>query len=171
MAVVPSVSDALAKSVKVEGSGSYAHITPNFTYDGSPAIELTGEGEDNVGGSFIFQGVKEYSATSISCTAPDGTAGFQYDLIGANSVNTYKGFDQIFLSAPPSSTNIECASNTTGSFGGTTQYNVNGGSGKFQAASGTYTETFSGTTLAAPGSPGSGHFGATQFTSTGSVTK
>jgi hypothetical protein len=40
MAVVPSVSDALAKSVKVEGSGSYAHITPNFTYDGSPAIEL-----------------------------------------------------------------------------------------------------------------------------------
>jgi hypothetical protein len=169
-------SESLAKATTVKGSGSATFISNStFSYDGTPgdASVNTGSAKDNLGGQYTFQSVAEYgAATATTCTAPDGTAGLQYDLVASNTVVTYNS-GQAYSSAVPSSSNKQCLSNTTGSFSGTTTYTVNGGTGKFATASGSVTITFTGTTLAAPGTPpgAGGFFGADQFTETGSVTK
>jgi hypothetical protein len=176
--VLSSISDSLATVVpiKVKGGGS-ATFVHTESFDSGDSVLLTGSGKDNVGGAFTFQAHVEYSdSSSGACTAPDSSAGLQYDLVAANRVNTYNStFGQVFLSAVPSAGNSECVSNTTDSIGGATTFTVNGGSDKFKAYSGSVTETFIGEIMAGGGSGLNGNavptFSAYQFNSTGSVTK
>jgi hypothetical protein len=58
-------------------------------------------------------------------------------------------------------------------WGGATNYTVTGGKGKLTGASGSFTVTYRGNTLAAPGTPPgkNGLFGAITRTATGSITK
>jgi len=172
MVVLISASESLAKTTKVKGSGSASFVTAFFSYDGvEDAFQFTGSGKDNLGGQSTFQVIAENGpATATVCTAPDGTAGLQYDLVAATGV-TFYNTGQLFSSAVPSSSNHECVSNTTGSFGGTITYTVNGGTGKFATATGSVTATFTGQTLAAPLAGAGGFFGSEEFTVVGSVTK
>jgi hypothetical protein len=171
-----SAPDSLAhanNSIAVKGSGFGTFVTASFSYDGiGQATYNTGSAKDNVGGAATAQGVSEYSPTSTTCTAPDGSAGVQFDLVAANNVETYNA-GQIFSSAEPSAANEQCVSTTTGAYGGSATYTITGGSGNFAHVSGTFTLTFTGSILAAPGSPSgaNGVFGANQFTTTGSLTK
>jgi hypothetical protein len=168
--------DSLAhasKSIAVKGSGFGTFVTASFSYDGiDQATYDTGSARDNAGGSSTAQGVSEYSPTSTTCTAPDGSAGVQFDLVAANNVSTYNT-GQIFSFAGPSPTNEQCVSTTTGAYGGSATYTITGGSGNFAHVSGTFTLTFTGSILAAPGSPpgANGVFGTNQFTTTGLLTK
>jgi len=174
VALLLSASESLAKAITLKSSGTGTFVTANFSYDGvNPASYNTGSGKDNLGGQFTFQEVNEFGpATATTCTAPDGTAGLQYNLVASNGVATYNT-GQVYSSAVASSSNHSCISNTTGSIGGTVTHTVDGGTGKFAAAAGTSTATVTGNILAAPGTPpgAGGLFGAFKFTSTGSVTK
>ncbi|HLW70159.1 MAG TPA: hypothetical protein VKS22_06010 [Candidatus Binataceae bacterium] len=173
MVAIFAVSSASAKTVKtVKGSGNGSFTFAVFSYDGlADADIVTYSGKDNVGGSYTGQTVAEWSPTTTTCTAPDTTAGVEYTLVQSNAVTTFaKG--QVFLLATPSSSDTFCASLTTGSQGGALTYTVTAGSGKFAAATGTITITFTNAVLAAPGTPPGelGIFGAEQFTESGSVT-
>ena len=173
--VLAAASNSLAapKPIKYKASGNLTFVTAFFSYDGvSSAVYVTGSGKDNLGGSATVQAVGEFGpATVTTCTAPDGTAGLEYELDAANSVGTYTTGDQVFSSAVASPGNLECLSNTTGSFGATVTYTVDGGTGKFATASGSVTVTVTGNLLAAPLGGAGGLFGAEHFTSAGSVTK
>ena len=167
--VLISVSDSLAQANPVKGSGAGTFVTANFSYDGlAPAVSTTQSGTDTVAGPFTRQTVAESKPTITACTAPDSTAGLQFDLVAADTVTTFNT-GQLYASAVASPTNHECVSNTTGSFGGAQTYTVNGGTGKYATATGTVTSTFTGQILTPSGAKGI--FGAEQFTSTGSVTK
>jgi len=127
-------------------------------------------GNDNVGGTFVGQSVTEYAPTSTTCKAPDKTTGTVYDLVQSRGVKTYKN-GQIFTSAVGESAGTLCASDTTGSENGSVTATIIGGSGNYANASGTETTTFTAELLAnGPTDGGSGVFGATQFTTGGSVT-
>ena len=161
-------SVSLASTITVKGSGTLTFVSSSFTFDGGPAIQLTGSGKDNLGGQYTFQGVSEFGATVISCMAPDGTTGLQFDLVSSATIINYNS-GQLFGSTGASSSNHECISESSESFGGTVTYGASGGTGKFAAATGNFTETFAGHFVAV-GATGA-TFGAEQITTTGSVTK
>jgi hypothetical protein len=162
---------AFAKTILTnKGSLSGTFVTANFSFDGLPAILVTFSGTDNIGGPFTGQEVGEYSATGISCTAPDGSDGTVFDLVQGVEVVTYQQ-GQLYTAGAGASGGSGCRSNTTGSFTVSQTHSVTGGTGKFVNASGTYGGTSIGQTLAAPGTPAGslGVFGAFQGTESGSV--
>ena len=163
---------AFAKTIQSnKGSLSGTFVTANFSFDGvAPAILVTFSGTDNIGGPFTGQEVGEYSATGISCTAPDGTDGTVFDLVQGVEVVTYQQ-GQLYTAGAGASAGSGCRSNTTGSFTVSQTHSVTGGTGKFVNASGAYGGTSIGQTLAAPGTPAGslGVFGAFQGTESGSV--
>src|SRR5690348_2073521 len=72
--IISSNPSAFAKTVKVNGSGQGTALTSAFSFDGvAPADSIVSTGKDNIGGTFSIQDVGEYSFSSTSCTAPDGT--------------------------------------------------------------------------------------------------
>jgi hypothetical protein len=170
VAFIALAPDARAKTISVSGSGTSTYVTVAFSFDGKGnAISGVSTGSDNVGGAFVGQSVTEYVATSTSCVAPDKTTGTVYDLVQSRSVKTYKK-GQIFTSAVGSSDGTLCASNTTASENGSVSSTIFGGSGSYANATGTETTTFTAELLAnGPTDGGSGVFGATQFTTSGSV--
>jgi hypothetical protein len=173
LTVLISAGSAEAKTVKVKGSGQGTALTSAFSFDGaSPALTIVSTGKDNIGGAFNAQDIHEYSFTTDSCTAPDGTAGTVPLSVQAAEVINYKS-DQLYLSGTAASAGTGCVSSSTGSFGltGATQ-TVIGGTGKFANASGTIIYTVVGTGLASPGIPPGklGLFDAFQYTLSGSVT-
>jgi hypothetical protein len=170
--MISSSPSAFAKPVKVKGSGQGTALTANFSFDGvASALSIISTGEDKIGETFNAQDVGEYSFTATSCTAPDGTTGIETVLVQAVEVRTYnKG--QLYTSGTAAANNSGCQSSTTGSFRLTETHSVIGGTGKFVNASGSITQTVTGTGLAAPGIPPGklGSFSAFKYTMSGSVT-
>jgi len=166
-AVIASHHNAFAGTVNVKGSEAGSFVTANFSYDGiSPALLAIYAGRDNVGGPFNGQEISEYSFTTGSCTAPDGSAGFPFVLVQADEVDTYHQ-GQLVSTAKGQADGKGCAGNT-GITGAVLTLSVSYGTGKLANASGSITETFTCPTLAFNAT--SGIFGACQVTRTGSVT-
>jgi hypothetical protein len=172
LTVLSSAGSAEAKkTVKIKGMGQGTDLTSAFSFhDGSPALTIVSTGKDNIGGAFNAQDIHEYSFTTDSCTAPDGTAGTVTVSVQSGEVINYKG-DQLYLSSGPATGDTGCVSSSTGSFDVTGTQTVTGGTGKFANASGTVIYTVIGTGLASPGTPPGklGLFGAFQYTLGGSV--
>jgi hypothetical protein len=170
--IISSNPSAFAKTVNVKGSGQGTALTANFSFDEVvPALSIISTGKDNIGGTFNAHDVGEYAFTATSCTAPDGTAGVETVLVQAVEVRTYnKG--QLYTSGTAAANNTGCSSSTTGSFRTTETHSVIGGTGKFANASGSITQTVTGTGLAAPGTPPGklGLFFGFRYTMSGSVT-
>jgi hypothetical protein len=171
-------SDSYAKTIKYKSSGAGTFVTTNFSYDSvAPASILTASDKDNLGGAGTFQCVSEFVATATACTAPDSTAGTTFNLVQSDCAGQYTQgslqFSQTYSTAAGAAGGTQCVSNTTGSFGGTSNYTVTGGAGKLTGASSSFTVTYTGNTLAAPGTPPgtNGLFGANTFAATGSITK
>jgi hypothetical protein len=171
LTVLVSAVSAEAKTVKVKGSAQGTFLTSAFSFDGAaPALSIVSTGKDNIGGAFSAQNIEEYSFTTDSCTAPDGTAGIVDLPVQDAEVINYKS-DQLYLSGGATS-GTGCLSTTTGSSGLTGTLTVTGGTGKFANASGTIIYTVISNDLASPGNPPGklGVFGAFQYTLSGSVT-
>jgi len=161
----PVVPEKLISS----STGSYINNN-SFSYDGLALVDVGNLiGHDNIEGNFVAQDYSETAATgSGTCTAPDGTAGSNYPFVEDFQINTYPSGDQMiwfFGTGSP-----VCTSNTTGSFGGTENGTIVGGSGKFANASGPIHESYTGVTISSPASPGSGYIYIDQNTVTGSLT-
>ena len=170
-------SNAYARTIKYQGSGAGTFVTAAFTYDGAaPASIFTAMDKDNLGGAGTFQCISEFVPTATACTAPDKTAGVIFDLVQSDCAGQYTQgqfqFSGTFAKAAGTADGTQCVSSTTTSAGGSTTYTVTGGEGNLTGASGTFTVTYTGNTLAAPGSPpgADGLFGAIPFTATGSIT-
>jgi hypothetical protein len=170
VALIALAPDASAKTISVSGSGTSTYVTVAFSFDGKAnAVSGVSTGSDNVGGTFVGQSVTEYAVTATSCVAPDKTTGTVYDVVQNRGVKTYKK-GQIFTSAVGASDGTLCASNTTSSENGTVTATIFGGSGSYAKATGTETTTFTSELLGdGTTDGGSGDFGATQFTLSGSV--
>jgi hypothetical protein len=169
--IISSNPSAFAETVTVKGSAQGTALTANFSFDGvTPASSIISTGKDNIGGTFNAQDVSEYAFSATSCTAPDGTAGTAFVLVEGKEVRTYKK-GQLYTSGTAAADNSGCQSNTTGSFGLTETHSVIGGTGEFANASGSITQTVTGTGLAAPGSPPGklGSFFGFKYTMSGSV--
>ena len=169
--IISSNPSAFAETVTVKGSAQGTALTANFSFDGvTPASSIISTGKDNIGGTFNAQDVSEYAFTATSCTAPDGTAGTAFVLVQGKEVRTYKK-GQLYTSGTAAADNSGCQSNTTGSFGLTETHSAIGGTGEFANASGSITQTVTGTGLAAPGSPPGklGSFFGFKYTMSGSV--
>ena len=167
--VMCGVSRAAAKSkhYKATCAGSYTR-DPSLSYDGEVNLAVGNlSGYDNIEGNFVAQDYAEDALTSSgTCTAPDGTAGTNYPLVGDIQINTYTSADQMYMSF---STGNDCLSNTTPSFGGAQDGTVTGGTGKLAKASGPIHETYVGVFVSAPLSPGFGYIVTVQVTITGTV--
>src|SRR5580693_619317 len=87
LSMMLAVSPVFAKNVNViKGSGAGSFALGQLSYDGVADADIeTYSGKDNVGGSYIGQVAAEWSPTTTACTAPDNSAGVQYDLIQANA--------------------------------------------------------------------------------------
>jgi hypothetical protein len=169
-AVIASNHNAFAETIKVKGSEAGTSVTVNFSFNGvTPANYSTFTGSDNIGGPFSAQQIADFSLDTGSGMAPDGSAGTVAVLIQSTEVDSYNP-GQLYSTGVGAAAGSGCLSNTTVSFGLTVILSVTGGTGKFANASGSLTYTETGTILAAPGSPGSGLFGAFQATRTGAVT-
>jgi len=171
VALIAMAPDAFAKKpISVSGSGTSTYVTVAFSFDGhGDGISGVSTGSDNVGGSFVGQSVTEYVVTSTTCKAPDGMTGTVYDLVQSRAVKTYKT-GQIFTTAVGESAGTLCASDSTASENGSVTATIIGGSGSYSNATGTETTTFNAELLGnGPTDGGSGVFGATQFTTSGSV--
>ena len=179
LSLLAAGSTGYAKAIKYKsaGAGTFVTVTNSFTYDGGPASIYTASAKDNLGGAINFQCVSEVSATATTCTAPDSTAGTTFNLVQSDCARQYTQgsfqFSQTYSTAAGAAAGTECISNTTNSFGGSTTYTSTGGAGKLTGLSGTFTVTYTGNTLAAPGTPpgNNGLFGAIAFTAAGSLTK
>ena len=97
--LIALASNAIAKMISLNGSGSSTYVTTAFSFDGArdatsgcpPAVTMLAE-------TFIGHTVSEYAPTSTTCKAPDKTNGTVYDLVESKGVKTYKT-GQIFTSA------------------------------------------------------------------------
>jgi len=97
--LIALASNAIAKMISLNGSGSSTYVTTAFSFDAArDATSGVSTGSDNVGGTFIGHTVSEYAPTSTTCKAPDKTNGTVYDLVESKGVKTYKT-GQIFTSA------------------------------------------------------------------------
>jgi hypothetical protein len=170
--VMCGVSRAAAKSkhYKATCAGSYTG-DPNLSYDGEVNLAVGNlSGYDNIEGNFVAQDYAEDNLIAEdnlrTCTAPDGTAGTNYPLVGDIQINTYTSADQMYMSF---STGNDCLSNTTPSFGGAQDGTVTGGTGKLAKASGPIHETYVGVFVSLPASPGFGYIVTVQVTITGTV--
>ena len=147
---------------------SGAFVTAQFSFDGSGnAGQYTASCRTSMGRA-LKTGVSQ-SATNVTgiCTAPDGTAGTQYNLLERfDSVTFEKDGSQLFSF---SNSGTECYSNTTNVFSKTESWTINGGTGKFKNATGNGTESINGITIDKPASPGFGTFGAEQTNSIGTI--
>jgi hypothetical protein len=156
--------------VKYKSKGQLTFITAYFSYDGNAAALVSQSNGRDTFGPYTSSCVSETVPTASSCTAPDNTAGTVYDLVAANCVTTYGLQGQTFANAP-AATGVECASNTTGVFTQTDDFNIVGGTGAFSGASGSVTSIINGVVTAAPLGGTLGVFGGASFNTTGSITK
>ena len=166
----PSLAFAGAKkSFKEFCSGAF--VSAPFSFDGSGnAGQYTATCRTNLSsGQALKSGVSQSAPTATgTCTAPDGTAGTQYNLLERDDSVTFKSDGSQIFSF--SNSGVECYSNTTGSFGKTENWTIVGGTGKYKNVAGSGTESITGVIIAKPSSPGFGTFGTEQTTSTGSLT-
>lgn len=158
-----------AKNKKFKELCSGAFSSSNVSFDGSgTAGQYTAQCVSSIGGRGLKIGLSQNDSTSSgTCTAPDGTAGTQYDLLQRIAVTTSsKDGSQIFST---SDSGVECISNTTNVYEKTENWVITGGTGKFKNATGSGTEVIKGQILAEPESPGYGKYGVETTDSTGTI--
>ncbi|GEM_PF-4300765 len=167
--IISTAPAALAKKPKtVKGTSAGSFSTVNFSFDGAEPGTLSNvTGKDNLNGPFSSQTYAEYGSAGPTCTAPDGTTGNTYTLVGSWTIITYKSGELLVAGSQNGS---ECVSNSTGFFGGTSTYTITGGTGKFTGASGTGTAKFSGVVLFAGTGPAYGLLGTVVTSSTTMLT-
>jgi hypothetical protein len=141
----------------------------DFSFAGTPAFYNTFAGKSTLG-QYTGQLVVELQPDGNSCTAAGGGSGVEYVFVGEEVVLSFaaKG-EQLFLHLSPGVTSYGCLDPATGVFTGRTTFDVNGGIGRFDGASGTVIKTWQAIFLALPASPGKGAFGSFTGTFDGTI--
>lgn len=131
----------------------------DFSFTGPSIFHCTVTGKSNRG-KYSAQAVVEASPDGETCTLPSGGNGVRYLFAGEVFVLSFPGSgDQIFLDLSSSSPSYGCFDTATGLFLGQTTFDVNGGSSRFEGATGTIVKTWRALLLAPPASPpGKGSF-------------
>jgi hypothetical protein len=148
--------DAWGTSFPFHGRFSGTTITTPFSFTGGPGFLLTITGKSNHG-AFHGQFVAEFESVGDPCTLRDGDSGNALKLVGKVIVLSFdKSGDQLFLTLRDSTV---CQSLNLATLDSMTILDVSGGTGRYEGARGTMTETWRSMVLAAPSPPGSGLFG------------
>jgi hypothetical protein len=165
-----AVKPAAAHALKYNGSGGETFTTTLFSYDDAAyGYSITYKGSDTFG-AFTGQCVAEFVADG-TCTAPDKTAGTEFDIVAADCAQMYANPTVQLFSHFAAQTGVECASDTTGSYTETSDGTFTGGTGRLAGTTGNFTSVQNGTALTTPSGPQLGAFGAGTFTITGTYTK
>jgi hypothetical protein len=159
--------EALDLSVAFKARFAGTIITTPFTFTGGPGFSITVTGKSNEG-AFESQIVGEVKPTGNPCELRNGDRGQEMEFVGKVIVLTFKtSLDQLFLTlqrGPFCQSIVNPAE-----LDGITHFEVSGGTGRFAHASGTVTETWNITLLAAGPDPSTIFFGSFTGTFDGTI--
>ncbi len=146
---------------------SFAGTTVNkddFGFTGTTGGQGIVAGKSTLG-HYTAQLVYEVPSDGKTCSLPNGGSGPESVFVGEEFVVSFAATEeQLFLRLSTNVSSHGCFDLTTGVFSGRTTFDVVGGTGRFEKATGTIVKTFQSTVLALPPAPGKGIF--TSFTGT-----
>jgi hypothetical protein len=142
----------------------------DFSFTGTPAAYLTVAGKSTLG-EYTAQLVVEAPPDGQTCALPGGGSGVELVFVGEVAVLSFADREeQLFLHLSPNVTSHACFDLTAGVATGQTTFDVTGGTGRFDGASGTIVKTWKFIVLASPPSPpGKGFFGSFTGTFDGTI--
>ncbi|PWU04656.1 MAG: hypothetical protein C5B51_16375 [Terriglobia bacterium] len=131
------------------------------------SVTITGDStHGRYSGQALFEAI--YTSPFTSCTQPGGGSGIQSVYKGFVVVMTFHATqDQLFLAL---SSGTDCFNPSVGISTGQATFQVIGGTGRFEGATGTFTNPYKGIGLAASALGPNGFFNAVAGTFDGSIT-
>lgn len=142
----------------------------DLSFTGTPAAYLTVVGKSTLG-PYTAQLVVEAPPDGQTCPLPGGSSGVELVFVGEVAVLSFaEREEQLFLRLSPSVTSHACFDLTAGVATGQTTFDVTGGTGRFEEATGTIVKTWKAITLAPLASPpGKGYFDSFTGTFDGTI--
>jgi hypothetical protein len=172
LALAAGSVQARDKSFQAHFAGICTNTSEAFSYTGAPGGEnyCPVTGKSTLGG-YTAHFVGEVQPDGHTCTVAGGGSGVELVLTGDDAVLSFTAHgEQLFLRLSPSVTSHTCFDPATGINIGQITFEVNGGTGRFEGATGTIVKTFKFITLAPPASPpGKGFFGSFTGTFEGTI--
>lgn len=158
LAITVSSVEAKEKPFHASFAGTCTN-KDDLSFTGPPTFHCIVAGKSNRG-RYTAQAVVEASPDGEVCTLPDGGSGVQYLFAGEVFVLSFADQgEQLFLDLSSGISSHGCFDTVTGLFVGRTTFDVNGGSSRFEGATGTIVKTWRALLLAPPASPpGKGSF-------------
>jgi hypothetical protein len=162
-------AEAKAKQFHASFVGTYTN-KDDFSFTGTPVGYGTVAGNSTLG-EYTARLVAEIPPDNQTCTPPGGGSGIEFVFVGEVVVLSFTDREeQLFLRLSPNVTSHSCFDLATGAFTGQTTFDVTGGTGRFDGASGTMVKTWKFIGLASPTSPpGKGFFGSFTGTFDGTI--
>jgi hypothetical protein len=169
LAVAGGSVEAKEKAFHASFAGTFTN-KGDFSFTGTPGAYDTVAGESTLG-RYIAQLVVELSPDGQTCPLPDGGSGVELVFVGEVVVLSFAATgEQLFLHLSPSVPSHQCIEPATGVGIGQATFDVSGGTGRFEGATGTIVKTFKTIRLAPPATPpGKGFFGSFTGTFDGTV--
>jgi hypothetical protein len=168
LAIVSSSVEARDKPFHARFVGT-ATNKDDFSFTGTPGFYDTVAGKSTLG-PYTAQLVVEEPPDGQTCTLPGGGSGVESVFVGEVIVLSFAATEeQLFLRLSPSVTSHGCLDLTTGVLSGQTTFDVSGGTGRFEGATGTIVKTFKIIVLALPTPPGKGVFASFTGTFDGTI--
>src|SRR5262249_6212624 len=169
LAIAGASVEAKEKQFHAPFAGTCLSIE-GFSYTSTPENLCPVAGKSTLGG-YTAQLVAELQPDGNTCAVAGGGSGVGLVVRGEDFVLSFtKKGEQLFLHLSPHSTSHACFDPATGVNLGQVTFEVNGGTGRFEGATGTIVKTFKFIGLAPPASPpGKGFFGSFTRTLAGTI--
>jgi hypothetical protein len=166
LAVAADSIEAKDKSFHASFAGTIIN-KDDFSFTGTPGSYSTVAGKSTLG-PYTAQSVFEASPDGNTCTLPGGGSGVQFVVTGEVFVLSFtEKEEQVFLNLNPSG-QPACVDPATGVTLGQLTFDINGGTGRFEGATGTLVKTLKVIGVA-PSPPGKGLFSSFTGTFDGTI--